>query len=650
MQSAYKTDYTWPSVIPNPPVSTKGTLAREGVFPIQKVKTVQNQSTMKYNEKFIRKIFELLSENFTQPFSFIPYLGQTLQSFQENIHKRKDIDATFSGWTLLTFISYALARFSLESSDENLINFIQFKLSFLLTYFIKLNAKLSLHDGSEKTAELFFNIPSRLLPAHTLYSLYYNKKNLKPTCAPSTISALAGISEVSTLLNTQLGEYELNLKDKHGRSQLFYAIFALGNVRMKNIIAILAKKPALAEESDNFSRYPLYYAYITNDSDVIDKIFDSSLIEIQRKSTLDYILDTEFYSMVHLRSKYQLESPLYNMPYVFRGQAGAGPKVERLAIFKSLCNQYGLDITTPDAELISQLFSKISLDNNLSETHKKTLLKKSNDIKETLKYYARQIKDGCHEMMNAATTHDFSIRVAVGEHKHMERVAKGKNDTEISISNLIEKQRIKTFEYVMKPKKVINLKNKYHTSIFFDVKNNSNKYVFHGHVGAGFFSKDKLKTKKDLVCTEGAATGHMHKKQIAAMNLSRHHLSLSRRLSKVTDSFQAQGEDILKAFDDGGFHKYSFVKTGPRDNDLKSAATPKSAYDIAVRMQFNYQKRRTNEKKIRAEYCDSDTSYSEDYTEISTLDEVSSSDSISFFEKKLKKDQTFKAFRTSNKL
>jgi hypothetical protein len=456
-----------------------------------------------------------------------------------------------------------------------------------------------------------------------------------------TLHALCSTSYIGGLLQYRQHTLSLACRDKFGRSAIFCCVFGMLHVSVKNAQALIEINPSIVDEIDNFGKSPLYYALLLEKSEeLLNVLCEASSHKTVAMAFIDYLWDSSEYSIDHLKASFKLEDPLYNVPYWARPrflvrQTGGGRGIQRSPVLKAMCAKYAIDDSRPDPVVISGLFNKLSMDTGLTEPQKRKLMNVK--LRGVFDYYARRIDPGCHEMLNTATTQSFALAVALDEHPKMERTAKHVDrSSSLTINNLVERQRMKTHEYLMKPVQVkaLSAENQKH------FKTDKEKYVFHGHVKAGFYCGGG--GCRDIVTTAGASRGTMHTAQTQAMDDSRHHLSLSRRLSKVTDKFQAGGEDFLKAFDDKGFHEDSYMRVD--GGSKRNVTSPAEAYTLAVCAQFNFQKRRTNEKKIREDYLDTG-SVSEEYDEIDSADEVDSSDSLSSFEKRISATRCFRDFK-----
>lgn len=277
-------------------------------------------------------------------------------------------------------------------------------------------------------------------------------------------------------------------------------------------------------------------------------------------------------------------------------------------------------------------YSQLNTSKPKREAIQKTLSHNAK-IKETINQSARQVSPGTHECLNAASTTDFGMATALGL-TQMERTAKGKkHNQQIPISYLIQKQRLPTSELQTHPKKVKDLTKK--QQALFD-KKDADKHAFDGHIPASKVEQNGV--KHPIVSKDMASRSGIHKEQLEAQQKSHHHLSLSRRDSKILDKHQASGADILEAFDNGGFSK----KASWNGYTIKSA---KDALKVALKTEFNYKKRQTHEKKLRALYADT-ASVSESYHEISSDSETGSEANESFkdFVRRKVKEKPFVEF------
>lgn len=264
--------------------------------------------------------------------------------------------------------------------------------------------------------------------------------------------------------------------------------------------------------------------------------------------------------------------------------------------------------------------------------YKKEILPRKKEIDNC----ARKVQEGTHEFLNTATTTNFGMRTALGLNP-MERTAKPKKKGEepVTIDHLIEAQRIPTEEYLCKPVPVKDLPKNKHAHF----KGDKTQHVFHGHIGSG--KHETAQGEKYLVLREGAGRSGFHEEQKKAQRDSTHHLSLSRRLSKITDNHQARGKDILDAYEKSGFHPKSSWGG-------KKVTSPKEALEVSLKAEHNFKKRQTKEKGIRSRYKET-ASISTSYEEIDSESETGTEDYEDFKEKKVTQEP-FKSFQKNNRL
>ncbi len=290
--------------------------------------------------------------------------------------------------------------------------------------------------------------------------------------------------------------------------------------------------------------------------------------------------------------------------------------------------------------------SRLSRDDSMSYKERKRFYEKVIlPAKNKIDPAARNIQPETHEFMNASSTTTFGMKTALGL-TEMERVAEGVNDTEITIDKLIIRMRIPTKEYLCRPQKIKDLTPK-QKSLFYDSdsgydSDEDEQHVFQGHIGSATAGRPKKGRKQYIVTRESASRSGFHTEQLAAQEQSTHHLSLSYRLSKITDAHQLRGRHVIRAYNDGGFHPNSFFN----EYHIKNG---KDAAKIALMAEYYYKKRQTQEKNFRKRYEEPDD-LSESYSEISSDSEVYSTDSnvsdsgFNEFKARKKKEEPFKAF------
>ncbi|MGB1109839.1 MAG: hypothetical protein ACPG4N_05760 [Gammaproteobacteria bacterium] len=248
-----------------------------------------------------------------------------------------------------------------------------------------------------------------------------------------------------------------------------------------------------------------------------------------------------------------------------------------------------------------------------------------------------------HEFVNTAEGDGYVAETMAGATQLQPSVT-ATDGQPYTLEDLQADQRMNTYDYHMKPKKGTDMGSEF-------ADQSSSQYYAHGHVGAA-------KARKpgggfaDVVESQGASVGDMHSAQLAALKKSRHIRSLSARLDKVTDRFQADSDDILAAADDGGFHPDSRRMRPPKRKRaaMKPVAmdTPESALAFAEDAHIAKRKRQTLGKRIR-EHLPSAASDSEAYSEIDTDSEVDS-DHEAAARQRFKKRARVEEFRANHGL
>lgn len=286
------------------------------------------------------------------------------------------------------------------------------------------------------------------------------------------------------------------------------------------------------------------------------------------------------------------------------------------------------------------------VDASVAEERVKSIVT-SPEVKNEIRDAARAVDAGTHEQINASSQAQFLIKVAIGEQKSdtgkvFERTAALKDGTKASITRIAEAQRMRTKELMTAPEPAKRIKN---VSKQLDSSDDDEVHVLTGHVGAMSFNAPgtAASSSSQVVSKKGSSSGKdgVHVAQLKAQRESSHHVTLSRRLSKVMDEFQEEGAEVLKAFESTGFHENSNWQ-GFRIKDASDALA------VAIKARHNFKKRQTKEKVLREPYVDP-ASASETYSEVRTESETVS-DTYPDFVKGSKDYPDFAAFAQKHKI
>jgi hypothetical protein len=271
-------------------------------------------------------------------------------------------------------------------------------------------------------------------------------------------------------------------------------------------------------------------------------------------------------------------------------------------------------------EIVYETIDRWCLKDKAAAEEKVNLMLGNSSIKKEITDAARSVQNGTHEQVNASSQAKFLISVAVGKQistsgRVFEKTSKLKDGSVASVTRIAKDQRLPTVELMTAPVKASSIKN---VAKRLSDSEEEDLSVMTGHVGAMSFNEEgtKASSSDQVVSKAGSSSGKdgVHVAQLKAQLESSHHVTLSRRLSKVMDEFQEDGAGVLKAFDSAGFH----INSNWQGFRIKDAS---DALAVAVVARHNFKKRQTKEKNLREPYIDP-ISASENYSEIRTESET----------------------------
>lgn len=206
-------------------------------------------------------------------------------------------------------------------------------------------------------------------------------------------------------------------------------------------------------------------------------------------------------------------------------------------------------------EIVYETIDRWCLRDKAAAEEKVNLMLGNSIIKKEITDAARAVQDGTHEQINASSQAKFLISVALGKQisnsgRIFEKTARLTDGSVASITRIARDQRLPTVELMTAPEKASSIKN---VAKRLSDRDEEDLSVMTGHVGAMSFNEEgaKASSSDQVVSKAGSSSGKdgVHVAQLKAQLESSHHVTLSRRLSKVMDEFQEDGAGVLKAFD-----------------------------------------------------------------------------------------------------